>query len=322
MGAPPTAKGMVNWFSPKERATIWSLHSSAHTAGTFLIGIIVAFILKHYDWRAAFYIPGIIGIVTSVYIFKSLFDKPASVGLPPIEEYKKDPAPVKKESGLTHWQTLKKYIFLNPHAWFIAFAFIFIYFVRFATLDWGTKFLYDVRGIGKSQAALLWSFMPLIGMPGGILGAICADRFFKGRVTPINVIMLISLAVVCILLYKYASADRFVLTALLLGLIGFFVDGPQFLVGSVQISRLVPQEAVGTAYGFVGLFGYVGAVLSGIGAAMIINIGSWGALYYGCAISCAISIFFLALTWRAESRGAKIEQEKARLRAEQEALKQ
>jgi sugar phosphate permease len=310
MGAPPTTRGLVFWYAPKERATIWTLYASAHTCGTFLIGLIVAFLIKYFDWRAAFYVPGMIGIATSFFIFYTLADRPTSLGLPPVEEYKNDVQPVVKESGLTHWQTLKKYVFFNSAVWYLAFAYIFVYYVRFATLDWGAKFMFDVKGIEKVSVAVLWSMMPLLGMPGGIVAGYLSDRFFNGRCTPMNLIYLTILGVITVCFYKFSSAGNLVLTGAMLAAIGFFVDGPQNLVGGVQVSRVTPQESVSTAYGLVGMFGYFGATLSGIGTAFIVNKWNWGALYYGCAISCILAMFFVALTWKKESAGA--EQEKLR----------
>ncbi len=319
MGAPPTTRGLVFWYAPKERATVWALYSSAHTCGTFLIGVLVAILVKYFDWHTAFYIPGIIGICTSVFIFATLIDKPTCMGLPCIDEYKDDPQPVKKESGLTHWQTLKKYVFFNPAVWYLALAYVFVYFVRFATLDWGAKFMFDVKGIAKTQIPLLWTVMPLLGMPGGILAGIMSDKIFKGRCTPVNVIYLILLAISSVAFYKYSSSSNLLLTCFLLGAVGFFVDGPQLLIGGVQVSRVTPQESVSTAYGLVGLFGYIGAILSGIGAAAIINRWDWGALYYSCAIACFIALFFVALTWKKESAGAAAEKKRKAAEAEAKA---
>ncbi|MDR1926767.1 MAG: MFS transporter, partial [Endomicrobium sp.] len=113
MGFPPMAKGVVYWFSPNERGTVWTLFSSSKMAGIALVGILAGFCISAGCWRAAFYIPGILGLITGVWLLFTLTDKPSSVGLPPIEVYRKDILPVKKQSGFSHWQILTKYVFAN-----------------------------------------------------------------------------------------------------------------------------------------------------------------------------------------------------------------
>lgn len=302
MGFPPVAKGLVSWYAPKERATMWTIWSSSHTAGTFLIGIFVAFLLKYFGWRAAFYAPGIIGILTSLLLWNRLGETPTSMGLPPIDKYKNDPYPVGlEENNLSQWQILKKYVFTNPFIWFLCISYIFVYLVRFGTLDWATKFMYDYRGIDKVRVAFMWAIMPLFGMPGGIVAGIIADKYFKGRCTQINIIYLVLLAISIWCFYLYAGMEHFYLTCFLLAAIGFFVDGPQNLIGGVQISRLTVPQAVSGACGFAGLFGYVGAIISGVGLASITNLYGWKGMYLFCVIGCLISALLVALTWKKEA---------------------
>ncbi len=301
MGFPPVARGLVHWFSSDERATKWTLWSSSHTAGTFFIGLIAAFLLKYVGWQSAFYIPGIIGVITSLFLLNRLRDRPVSIGLPPIEEYHDHTPPVIAHPGLSHFQILKKYVFGNPYIWALCFAYIFVYLIRFGTLDWATKFMYDVRGIDKVRVAIMWSIMPLFGMPGGIVAGILSDKLFKGRCTQINIIYLFLLAGSIFGFYKVAGMDHFYLTCFFLACIGFLVDGPQNLVGGVQVSRITAKESVSAACGLSGLFGYIGAIISGFGLALVTDKFGWAAMYGVCIASCFIAALLVSLTWRKES---------------------
>ena len=299
MGFPPIAKGLVHWYAPKERATMWTLWSSSHTCGAFLIGVIASFFLASNNWQAVFYVSGIIGLITSIGILLTLTDRPQSVGLPKIEDYKNDQMPVKPEPGLTHGQILMKYVLKNRFLWLLAFAYVFVYFVRFATLDWTTKFMVD-RGFTDEAAALYLTAMPLLGIFGGIVAGWIADRFFQGRCSQINIIYLILLAISIWGFYKYSAVDNTFANLFFLGAIGFLVDGPQNLVGGVQTSRVTVQQAASAATGFTGMFGYLGAVLSGVGAALIINKFGWGGFFTSCVIACIISIFLITMTRKQE----------------------
>ena len=301
MGFPPVAKGLVHWYSPKERATKWTLWSSSHTAGTFFIGILVTFLLKYVGWRSAFYIPGIFGLITSIILLKTLKDRPVSVGLPPIEEFKNDPMPVKTEVSMSHWQLLKKYVFFNYHLWALCFAYVFVYIIRFGTLDWATKFMYDARKIDRVRVSFMWAIMPLFGMPGGIVAGWLADKFFNGRCTIINIIYLLLLAGSIYGFYIVAGMEHFYLTCFFLGCIGFFVDGPQNLVGGVQVSRVTVQKAASTACGFSGMFGYIGAAISGVGLAYITKHYGWQGMYNACIVSCLLAAVLVSFTWKKEN---------------------
>ncbi|MFA5296938.1 MAG: MFS transporter, partial [Lutibacter sp.] len=277
MGFPPIAKGIVHWFSPNERATKWTILSSSHTAGTFGVGLLVAAIINLYNkgivgWEAIFYIPGIMGCITAIYLFISLRDRPVSLGLPTIEEYRNDrPVVELTESNYTHWEILKKYIFTNRYMWLLSFANMFVYIIRFGTLDWSAKFLYDIKGIGQVSVAMLWTLIPLAGIPGGIVAGYLADRFWNGRCTPINVIYLTLLTFSIIGFYMFSGPNNIFLTGLFLLLMGFLIDGPQNLISGVQASRVTVKEAISAACGMTGFFGYVGATFSGIGLAYIIQ---------------------------------------------------
>jgi sugar phosphate permease len=107
-------------------------------------------------------------------------------------------------------------------------------------------------------------------------------------------------------MYKFTHAETsWWLIALFLSLVGFFVDGPQNLVGGVQASRVTVQESVSAATGFTGMFGYIGAFLSGIGAALLIEKWDWYGIFVACTISCVTAILFISITWKKEVGEAK-----------------
>jgi len=303
MGFPPVAKALVYWFSPSERATKWTLWSSSHTVGTSLIGLLVGYCIYKCDWRAAFFIPGVIALITGISLLFTLTDKPACVGLPPVDEYRNDKL-IQENKNLnkqSHWEILKQHVFGNIFLWALGIAYTFIYFIRFVTLDWGAIFMNE-RGISPDRAAFLLVFMPLIGTLGGISSGWISDKFFKGRCAPTNIIYLFCLMFSLWGMYFFTDVNTsWWLVGLFLSLVGFFVDGPQNLVGGVQVSRITAPESVGAAVGFAGMFGYLGAFLSGIGAAWLIEKWNWLGIFVTCNIFCVIAIIFVAFTWKKEA---------------------
>ena len=155
MGFPPVAKGLVYWFSPSERATKWTLWSSSHTFGAFFVAQLISLLaFLKFGWQSAFIAPAIIGIAYSIFMLTVMTDKPTSIGLPAIEVYRNDVMPVTKEkSNMSQWEIIKKYVLTNPFLWALAISYVFIYYVRFATLDWATTFLVTDRGFTQAAAA-------------------------------------------------------------------------------------------------------------------------------------------------------------------------
>ena len=307
MGFPPVAKGLVYWFSPSERATKWTLWSSSHTFGAFFVAQLISLLAwMKFGWQMSFIVPACLGIVYSIFMLCAMTDKPSTVGLPAIEVYRNDVMPVTKEkSDMSQWEIVRKYVLTNPFLWALAISYVFIYYVRFATLDWATTFLVQDRGFTQAMAASAASAMPFLGMPGGIVAGYLADRFFQGRCTQMNLIYLVILAASCWGFYKVASVDAFLMTAVFSAFIGFFVDGPQNLAGGVQASRVTVQESVSAACGFTGMFGYFGAMLSSKGAAYISTNYGWKGVYISCIFACIIAMICISTTWKKESAGVK-----------------
>jgi sugar phosphate permease len=300
MGYPPAAKGLVYWFSSSERATKWALWSTSHTIGASIIGVLVGFCIKLGNWRAAFYFPGIIGLITGIFLLNTLTDKPSSVGLPSIEVYRNDPLPVKEQNDLSYWKTLKKYVLGNPYIWALSIAYVFVYFVRWATMTWGTLFMVE-RGIPEHSAAFLLSIMPLVGSLGGVLSGLIADKFFNGRCSPIVNTYLVCLIFSLWGMYYFTRATTsWFIVGLFLALVGFFVAGPQTIVGGLQVSRITTPKSVSAACGFSGMFGYFGALLSMSGGGMLIDKYGWYGMFVACGVACVLAIVFVSLTWRRE----------------------
>src|SRR5574344_438199 len=117
-GFPAIAKSLTYWYSNSERGTKWSLWSCSHQTGTFLSFIIAGHIAARFGWRAAFIVPGTLAIITAIWLYDRLRDRPESLGLPDVEVYKEER--VKKsddkqsEDVMRYIQIFKKY-FLCPY---------------------------------------------------------------------------------------------------------------------------------------------------------------------------------------------------------------
>lgn len=311
MGFPPIARIFAYWFSPKERASKWTLWASAHTVGISIAAIIAAVILKLTNvvpwihWQFVFVLSGIMGIATSIFILASGADTPESVGLPPVEEYKKVEQLVVKEKtdGDSYMTLLRKYVLTNKYIWILSIAFLCVYYVRYVTLSWAAIFL-DSRELSKASIPLIFTLNPLVGALGGIVAGILTDKIFRGRCSPANIIYFVLLAFSAYGFYLFAGPSHIALTCFFIAAIGFFVDGPQNLL-NVQISFLTTKESVAAACGFCGLFAYIGGFMAGSGASFIKNHWGWEGVFNSCIVACIIGVLLVLSVVKKENRDAK-----------------
>ena len=326
MGFPGIAKSLTFWYSNNERGTKWALWSTSHQTGTFLSVIISGFVIAKLGWQAAFYVPAIFSVLISFILMDRLRDKPQTIGLPDIEEYREPEACAAKaaqedeEANSTYFDIMKKHILFNKTIWMLAIAYVFVYIIRFGTEDWIIKYLVEVKDDSLQLAAMKLSFLPLCGIAGTILAGLWSDTIFKGQRAPVNVIFLSGI-ILSLLGLKLNGSDPnfiddavFVVTGtplvdmiklngselmdfVFIGLAGLFTYGPQMLIGGLCAIESSSKKVASAATGFTGTFGYLGAILSGVGTGMVVDKFSWdGALYFwmGSALLC---IFILLPMW-------------------------
>lgn len=310
MGFPPVAKGLTNWYSTSERATWWAFWSVSHQVGGGFILILSGFLAQHYGWRASFFGPALIGIAMSLFLINRLRDTPTSLGLPPVEEYRNDypdGKPLEREPGAPRERlrdVLWEHVLTNPYVWVLSFAYIFVYLVRYGTLDWAAKFLVEQKGYGIGQAGLNSSLLELVGIAGTILAGWVSDKYYKGKRGPISVIFLVLLAGAAYALLVIPPGHK-VLDGLALASIGFFTYGPQMLVGGVWVADVASKRAAAAATGFAGAFGYIGAILSGAGSGYMIDHFGWSGGFYLWIAGALIAALLCATMWNVKSRVKK-----------------
>ena len=81
-------------------------------------------------------------------------------------------------------------------------------------------------------------------------------------------------------------------------MIGFFIYGPQALLGVATTQQETPRAA-GVAGGFVGIFSYASTILPGIGFGFVAQHWGWNAAYATILAASVTGGAVLVLIWRA-----------------------
>lgn len=300
MGWPPCGRAIGHWYGLKERGSVFAIWNVAHNVGGGLVGMIAAFSASHWGWKSAFYVPGFLAIIASIYIFLRLKDTPQSEGLPPIEEYKNEKTlhatSEETERELGTKELLGKYIFTNKFLWLFAFANFFVYIVRYSMLDWGPTYLKEIKGASLTGGGFSIFILEFAGIGSTILMGWISDKL-GGRRGMVSLLCMIPIFFAFGVIY-YNPPGFLWIDLTMLGVIGFFVYPPVMLLGVAALD-VSSKKAVGTAAGFVGLFGYIGRTTQAKGLGWLANnpVYGWNYVLYAILIATLLAIIFLGFTW-------------------------
>lgn len=302
MGYGPCARGLGYWYSYKERGRIFGVWNMSHNIGGGAVGVIAAWCASHYGWPSAFFVPGMIATVGAIYLFWRMRDRPASLGLPPIEEYRNEYPPDEKQHGedeLGFRHIFATYILRNKALWLIAIANFFVYIARYSMLDWGPTYLKEKKGASMLEGGFSTLTIEFAGAAGMLIMGWVSDKFEgrRGMVSAICMFPLI-LAFAGIL---FTPPGMLWLDMLLLMVIGFLVYVPVMMLGVMSLD-LTSKQAVGTAAGFVGLFGYIGRVVQGKGIGWIAHHYTWDHALYAVLACAGMAAVLLLFTWNFRPR--------------------
>ena len=307
-GWPPCARLLTHWYSQSERGTWWSVWSTSHNVGGFLIPIIAGACAEYFGWRYAMFVPGVLCIGMGFFLMNRLRDTPQSLGLPPIEKYRNDfPDPKKKaetkEKELTTKEILFTYVLNNKWVWMLAIASFFVYIVRMAINDWSALYLIETKQYSMIQANACVSLFEIGGLFGMLVAGWLSDKINAGRRGPMNVVFSLGmlLAVVCLWLFPNASGW---VDSVALFTIGFFLFGPQMMIG-LAAAELSHKKAAGTASGFAGWFAYFGAAAAGYPLGKIAQDYGWNGFFMILAACGVVTVFLFLPMWNARAQSKK-----------------
>src|SRR5574344_996853 len=312
-GFPAIAKSLTYWYSNSERGTKWSLWSCSHQTGTFLSFIIAGHIASRFGWRAAFIVPGILALLTALWLFDRLRDRPQSLGLPDIEVYNKEPVKTssenkKTEDDMSYVQIFKKYILCNKTIWLLAIAYIFVYIIRFGAEDWMIMYLSNAKHDTLADATNKIASLPLVGIVGTVCAGFISDKLFKSKRAPVNLLYLAGV-IVSLILLKLNTISM--LDFVIIGMLGAFTYGPQMMIGGLCAVESSSKKVASAATGFTGTFGYIGAMLSATGTGIMVDKFGWNGAVYFWLFSALICIVICSILFIDEYKKSKSEIKKA-----------
>ncbi len=316
VGYPPCARLLPSWIHPSQLATKMSIWNTSHSIGASLAVVVCGYIMgtmgtdmssdhsiilriaenlnldpnnsehlktimgyaRHWDaWKWCFWIPAGIAVCGALWLYLGLRDDPRSVGLPELpgtKLAKSDDVDTKKNQSAF----LKVMVWTNRWIWTLCIANIFVYVMRMGILDWGPKFLTESRGMSIEDAAWSVGVFEIFAIVGTIGAGWATDHLFKGKAHRMCLVCMVC-AVLFMGIFIFCPSLPVVVSICVLAMAGFFIYGPQALIGIASANHATKQASA-TANGLAGIFGYVGSFLSAIGIGIVADKWGWEMVFY------------------------------------------
>ena len=285
---PAGIKAVTDWFPQKERAYAIGLFNAGANVGAIITPLLVPWLVIMFDWRVAFYVTGLFGVVWLV-MWWVIYRHPTEhkkVSAPELAYIQQDPVdpvvPLTWGKVLTvkeTWAYALGKFFIDPIWWFFLF--------------WLPGYLFDRYDMDLKTFGLPLAAIYLISDVGSIAGGWMSSKLIaSGRTPNFARKLTMFICACCVLPIFFAQEISSVWGAVLV--IGLATAAHQAFSANLYTlpSDVFPRAAVGSV---VGIGGTVGAI-GGMGMALFTGyiLDSTGN-NYSVLFAVAGSAYFLAL---------------------------
>lgn len=285
-GWPGNVKAMAAWSSPADRGRVMGLWSTCYQVGGLVAGALLAALLKHWGWRASFFVPAAWVALWGAVVLLLLPEKPP------------EPASVRAAAA--------RGVLTDPTLWSVGAAYFCLKLIRYSLLFWLPFYLEKSLGFARGDAG----YQALAFEAGGVVGAITigagSDRFFRGRRALAGALGCAGL-VGALVLYAIVGRAGVVPNFLALAAVGFLLFGPDSLISAAAAQDAGGPGATATAAGFINGLGSTGALLQGLLTATVAARWGWDRLFHvfvGLAALATITLLPRVFAERRRARAA------------------
>jgi len=297
-GFAPCNHLMVSWVPPGELATKMSFWNISHSVGAFVAAVICGYLTS---WQMCFWVPATISLVGVFFVTATLRDTPKSVGL---EELPRVEGEFEEKEGKDNRREYRKYlvknVFLSPIVWILALTDLFIYVVRFAVLDWGPSMLQEM-GLSASLSGWTVAIFEVAGCLGMMFAGFVSDKFFHSRSQRVCAIEMSLVAICLVGLHFIQDMHSPVLFLIVLALAGFFLYGPQALMGVIA-SNEVSKKSASAAVGIIGFMSYFSTLITGYPLGLFADKFGWHPIFVLMGGFSVVGMILIATLWNLNNK--------------------
>ena len=296
-------KIVARWFPPHRHATAMGLLSMSYLWGdAFARFYLGKFIQGGVSWRQVFFVAAAslsgIGVAAIVLLRSS----PRDIGEPEPADSPETVFLQDKGETLPLHRLLEP-LLASPAFWTVCILNFGLTMIRESFNQWTPMYLEQHVGLSVGQAAINSLYFPLAGGAAVLAGGLLSDWLGgpRGRVVaPSLGLLVITLAA----LYWIPTAGRPTLAIGLISTVAFFLMAPYSFLAGVIALDIGGKRGSSTTANLVDTAGYIGAIFSGWGFAMLMTRYGWPTAFIAMTIIAALTALVATAAWLASERAA------------------
>lgn len=289
-GWPGTNKAMSEWTTPVTRGAVMGVWSTCYQIGGIAATALATWLLVHYGWRAAFYVPALAIAGVGLLVFALLRQGPHAA--PQSASASRSPSSAEADDDSARRKQERRRVLRSPVLFSYGASYFCIKLIRYSLLFWLPYYLHTSLGYTEERAGYLSTAFEIGGAVGAVGLGFLSDRW---RAVSRSVLAASSLAglAAALALYGYVGGNGVVTNAAVMALVGALLFGPDALLSGAAAQDAGGPYAAATAVGMVNGIGSLGALLQGAVTVGVRDRFGWNALFYvfgGLALTGAICL--------------------------------
>lgn len=191
------------------------------------------------------------------------------------------------------WDLLRPYLGSRAF-WLVAIMSFGLTGMREIINQWSATYLNEVTNLSAANAARYSALFSFVGGISAVLAGILTDRFTHGKKGAMILWAMVALMLVFLFFFLLGENAGIRMTLVGLSVIGFLLIGPYtFLAGAIVLD-LGGKRGTATGVGLVDGIGYLGALVTGIVAGILITGISW---HYVFLLLTLLSLLTATAAW-------------------------
>ncbi len=312
-GFPAASRAVAEWFPAEERATAMGIINAGTAVGAVAAPPLIAIILSYLSWRWIFPLTGAIGLLWTVWWWRSYFvpeEHPAS------SRYAQQG--IQSSGGAVHPEQVLRWVdfFRIREAWGLVIAKFLSDAAWYFYLFWLPKYLYDARGFDiKAVGSFAWIPSAAAGV-GCLLGGWFSSYLVR-RQFSLGTARKLALGLSAAVMPLIIVVPRVPVTwAIVIFSVAYFGQQSWSTLVMVLPTDLFPRRVVGSVAGLVGFGGAMGGIVfgqvvgylldHGYGYNVVFRLaGSFHLLAFGVVLATVPVVHALNLERQLNGRGAR-----------------
>lgn len=274
------------WYPNKMRGSRIAIWNTSQNVGAALLplvfGIGAAFVVPG-GRTSAFIIPGCLGLLVALWVWRTNLDRPWRQGFPTLTMmFGRGGTPAISLDDDDYWNIVKTHVLTSRAILILIGINTLLYLIRFGVINWISFFTHS-RGYDARSSDLTFAALELAAIPACLGFAWLAYRH-PNRIASLGGWSMVALAAALALWPLTPDTQTHVIVSLVLGAL---IYGPQIAVNVLTVN-MVPPQAIGIATGIVGCSGYlVGETMANIAIPRLVDVTGWELTYVALAV-CAL----------------------------------